>query len=299
MKTRLIYVKLEYFVLFRTMSQKIRLFTIPNVFTAFNMLSGVMAIVCCFSGRLEWAPWLIFLGAGFDFLDGFLARILKQPSELGKQLDSLADMITFGLAPGVMMMVYLVLCISWSQGYAVDFSSFTRLSMENWQGALFSSAAGSTCTKADWIPFLALLIPFFSLFRLAKFNIDTRQTTSFIGLPTPANAIFFTAFPLAMSEFYTSGANSWQESLSTNWLFIVVLIVTFSLLLVTELPLFSLKFKSFGWKGNEIRYVFLITCGLLIPLLGVWSIALIVFLYLIFSLFANRDVKNKKNEIQS
>lgn len=280
------------------------MFNIPNLFTAANMLCGIMAIFFSFVGRIDIAPFFIFGGAVLDFFDGFLARILKQQGELGKQLDSLADMITFGLAPGIMMMVVLVPVIAFnvnemmpvgeyiSASYEVEntmgYIGKIMYSLEMWKSGLFSG------NGMNLLPFAALIIPFFSMFRLAKFNIDTRQSESFIGLPTPANTIFFTAFPLLLTQY--GDATGWEHDLIL-WLVqpvvLIPIIVVMSLMLVAELPLFALKFKSFQWKGNEIRYVFLISCGILIPILWIWSVPIIVLLYLILSIINN--VRTKSN----
>lgn len=267
-----------------------KMFNIPNLFTASNMLCGVLAIILAFAGRIDIAPYFIFLAAVLDFLDGFLARLLKQQGELGKQLDSLADMISFGLAPGIIMFVILILAHDNNNNL-------------NGEHVLISLSIQSSLSSFEFIgftPFAALIIPFFSLFRLAKFNIDTRQSESFIGLPTPANTIFFMAFPLLLTKYLKQ--TGWEHDL-IMWLIqpmvLIPIIVIMSLLLVSELPLFALKFKSFKWAGNEIRYIFLISCGLLIPFLLVWSIPIIVLLYLLLSFIYNIIRKNRTHEIQS
>lgn len=258
-----------------------KLFNIPNVVTACNMLCGVFAIFLAFAGRIDIAPYFIFLGAILDFFDGFLARILKQQGEMGKQLDSLADMITFGLAPGVIMAVVLVFDKE-NIHYLNESTTFRSMVVSNW---LLGVPA---MTLQNKLPLIALIIPFFSMFRLAKFNIDTRQSESFIGLPTPANTIFFMAFPLLLTQY--GNTTGWEHDL-IMWLVqpwvLIVIIVVMSLMLVAELPLFALKFKSFGWKGNEIRYVFLITSVILIPILLFWSVPIIILLYLLLSVINN------------
>lgn len=284
-----------------------KMFNIPNLFTAGNMLCGVCAIVLAFAGRIDIAPYFIFIAAVLDFFDGFLARLLKQQGELGKQLDSLADMISFGLAPGILMMVILVMQTVQPSGFQeflgigeyisaewkVESSGFgaaqAHFSMSTWLSGLAEGKVGS------WIPLTALIIPFFSMFRLAKFNIDTRQSESFIGLPTPANTIFFMAFPLLIAQY--GSASGWEHDLIIQVIrpeVLIPIIVVMSLLLVAELPLFALKFKSFAWKGNEVRYIFLISCGLLIPFLLVWAIPIIVLLYLLISFIYN-TLRKKSN----
>lgn len=285
-----------------------KMFNIPNLFTASNMLCGVLAIFLALAGRIDIAPYLIFLGAVLDFFDGFLARLLKQQGELGKQLDSLADMITFGLAPGVIMMVVLITQsasidledVMWHGEYVTtDMVVETTgramslppvwMSIDNWKSAFVDFK------DIDFLPFVALVIPFFSMFRLAKFNIDTRQSESFIGLPTPANTIFFMAFPLLLTKY--GNATGWEHDLILWFIqpgVLIPIMVVMSLLLIAEIPLFALKFKSFKWQGNEIRYLFLISCGLLIPFLWIWSVPIIVLLYLILSII-NNSIRKKTN----
>ncbi|MBI1838432.1 MAG: CDP-alcohol phosphatidyltransferase family protein [Flavobacteriia bacterium] len=281
------------------------MFNIPNLFTASNLLCGVFAVILSLCGRIDLAPFAIFLGAVFDFFDGFLARKLKKSGELGKQLDSLADMVTFGLAPGIFMMVVLVVSIDliYNAGSAVlihNFPEYVDYILTEWKNAVFYNVPNDFDTMIKFLPFIALFIPFMSLFRLAKFNIDTRQTESFIGLNTPANTIFFTTFPLVLATEYSS--NFYKDNLIFYMFqpsFLVPLIGCMSLMLVSELPMFSLKFKHFKWKGNELRFLFLITCGLLISFLLVWSIALIVLLYIILSLIENKFLNKIQNEVQS
>lgn len=276
------------------------MFNIPNLFTACNMLCGVIAIFCAFAGRIDIAPYFIFLAAILDFFDGFLARLLKQQGELGKQLDSLADMISFGLAPGIIVLFMLVFSVMGHQ--IVFFDGFQEMNIpmtqkfylaaQAWEMNLFINqvppAYGALDNFQKFIPFVALIIPFFSMFRLAKFNIDTRQSESFIGLPTPANTIFFMAFPLLINQY--GATKGWEHDL-IMWLIqpavFIPVIVIMSLLLVAEIPLFALKFKSFKWNGNQIRYLFLITCLILIPTLLVWSIPIIVLLYIVLSVIEN------------
>lgn len=292
-----------------------KMFNIPNLFTASNMLCGVFAIILAFAGRIDIAPYFIFLAAVLDFFDGFLARLLKQQGELGKQLDSLADMISFGLAPGIMMLVILVGQTTFvdpeslffghgeyiDAAYKIDYqgvSSFglesLNISLHTWRNSLFE------WKNINWLPFVGLIIPFFSMFRLAKFNIDTRQSESFIGLPTPANTIFFMAFPLLLAKY--GETTGWEHDLImclVQPVILIPVIVVMSLLLIAELPLFALKFKNFGWKGNEIRFIFLISCGILISTLLIWSIPIIVLLYLLLSFIQHILRKNRTHEIQS
>jgi CDP-diacylglycerol--serine O-phosphatidyltransferase len=278
-----------------------RMFNIPNLFTAANLMCGVLSIILTLAGRIDLAPFAIFLGGLFDFFDGFLARKMKISGELGKQLDSLADMVTFGLAPGLLMMVVIIVSIYIDVPYeATSFTSHVHFEIQNWVNAVFYDVPNQMDASIKWLPFFALIIPFFSMFRLAKFNLDTRQSDSFIGVPTPLNTIFFTFFPLIMwLDFDKWRYDEGIYGYLFNSYFLVGLCVVMSLLLVSELKLFSLKFKHFKWKGNEIRFSFLLISMILIPLLLVWSIPLIVFLQLILSLVDNLLFKNKQHEIQS
>jgi len=278
------------------------MFNIPNLFTASNLISGTLAILFTLMGRIDIAPFMIFAGAIFDFFDGFLARKLKVSGELGKQLDSLADMVTFGLAPGFFMMVVMIISLTdlSSDTLSPNFQTFVNFNLTNWKNAVFYNVPNSMDTPLKYTPFIALFIPFMSMFRLAKFNIDTRQTESFIGLNTPTNTIFFTTFPLILlTEFSTKGYTS-------NWLltifqpgFFITIIGCLSMMLISEIPMFSLKFKNYKWAGNQIRFSFLISCVLLILFLLVWSIPLIVLLYITLSFIDNNLNKKQNHEIQS
>jgi CDP-diacylglycerol--serine O-phosphatidyltransferase len=278
------------------------MFNIPNLFTAANLLSGVFAIIFTLVGRIDIAPFLIFLGAIFDFLDGFIARKLNQAGELGKQLDSLADMITFGLAPGIFMMVVIIISLTdlGSETLSDNFSSFVNFEITNWKNAVFYNIPNSMDTPLKYTPFFALFIPFMSMFRLAKFNIDKRQSESFIGLNTPTNTIFFTTFPLIlMTEFNKNGyKNEWLNFIIQPGLLITI-IGCISILLISEIPMFSLKFKNFKWIGNQIRYTFLVCSAISIIFLLVWSIPIIVLLYVILSSIENKLNKKQSHEIQS
>ncbi len=278
------------------------MFNIPNLFTAANLLSGVFSIIFALMGRIDLAPFLIFAGAIFDFFDGFLARKLNQSGELGKQLDSLADMITFGLAPGIFMMVVMIISLTDLKNEILSptFNSHVNFILTNWKNAVFYDVPNEMNNSLKYTPFFALFIPFMSMFRLAKFNIDTRQSESFIGLNTPANTIFFTAFPLVLLiEFSQKGYQDPWVNMIFQPGFFIILIGCMSLLLISEIPMFSLKFKHFEWQGNQIRFSYLIICGLLITFLLVWSIPLIVLLYLVLSFIDNKLNKKQTHEIQS
>lgn len=236
---------------------------IPNFLTCCNLLCGCLAIVQVFEGNLNWAAYLIGIAAIFDFFDGFAARLLGVSSPIGKDLDSLADMVTFGVVPGVIM-------------YKLIFLLYLNANI---------SVSFELIEKKLYLCYVAFLIPIFSAIRLAKFNNDTRQAESFIGLPTPANAIFIASLILIPTEYterFTPGI-------------LCLLSLTLSLLLVAPIPLFALKFKSFGWKGNEIRFVFLsLSLGLLIGLRFL-GIPLIIILYIVLSVINN--LLNRKTSI--
>jgi len=273
------------------------MFHLPNLFTASNLICGVLAILTSLMGRIDIAPFFIFLGAIFDFLDGFLARKLNKMGELGKQLDSLADMVTFGVAPGIIMLVILIFSISpYTINESESFSTHINFLITNWKNAIFYNIPNSFDNNLKFVPFFALFIPFISMFRLAKFNIDTRQSESFIGLNTPTNTIFFMTFPLFLSNNLLNSEYFDKFDILFKLEILIPIIGIMSMLLISEIPMFSLKFKSFSWKENKMKYLFLITCSLLIVFLLVLSIPIIVILYVILSIIENKS-KIKKHEI--
>lgn len=250
---------------------------IPNLFTLGNLFCGCLAIIFAFEWKLDWAAYMVFLAAFLDFFDGFLARILKVQSELGKQLDSLADMVSFGVVPGIIVFQLLGL------NEILDHDTYIVLH------------------DIIYIKYIALLIPLFSAYRLAKFNIDTRQSNGFIGLPTPANAVFFSSialilFNVLIPPFDTTIGESilFKNALCyeimpylTSKYLLVSLVVVFSLLLVLPLPIFALKFKNFGWTDNKIRYIFLALSIVLLILFQAIAIPFIVILYIVLSIVNN------------
>lgn len=243
---------------------------IPNALTCGNLLCGCLAIVFAFEGNLVISAYLVGLAAVLDFFDGFVARLLKVGGELGKQLDSLADMVTFGVVPAVIMYHLLALAFWGNVG-------------ENESNPLFLSIR-----TYPFLAYLPFLIAVFSALRLAKFNIDTRQTTSFIGVPTPANAILICSLPLIIAS---------HKSLATwilNPYFLISLTLLMSYLLVAELPLFALKFKNFSWGDNKIRFVFLFLSAALLILFNVVAIPFIIFLYIVLSIINNLSSAEKK-----
>lgn len=235
--------------------QRIRLFTIPNLMTCGNLLCGCLGVVFSFRGDLLLAGALIFVAAVLDFLDGFAARLLNQSSPIGKQLDSLADMVTFGLLPSMILFQYLE-------------RANTSIEIE---GMLRS--------------FSAFILTIFSALRLAKFNIDTRQSDSFIGVPTPANAILVASLPFILRN------NPAYESLILNPVVLVGYTLLMSFLLVIEMPLLAFKFKTFGWKDNQIKYIFLGLSVILLILLNFAAVPLIVGLYVLLSIVTSTPKK--------
>lgn len=249
---------------------------IANFFTLINLFCGCVAIILIFNNRIELACIFVIIGGFFDFIDGLVARGLGITSELGKQLDSLSDLVTFGVVPGLIAHTLLV------QGIRAE--------------------AGDDLLKGlGYLPYLPLIIPLFSALRLAKFNIDDRQTTSFIGMPTPANGLFWISLPLISYNLaHTHGIDGTGESfrdvifgLVSNPYFVMACSVVTSLLLVANLPLFGFKFKTFGWKENKIRFIFLILSLVLLIILRFIAIPVIIVLYILFSVFENL-INNRK-----
>ncbi|MFT4600486.1 MAG: CDP-diacylglycerol--serine O-phosphatidyltransferase [Arenicella sp.] len=285
---------------------------IPNLLTAGNLVGGILAIMLTLQGHVDLAPYCIFISAIFDFLDGFVARLLNVQSEMGKQLDSLADMVTFGVAPGIIMFELIRQHVFYNfsplrafpipSGFTSPFSEFPI----NTSGMCDSGASGIETEMCSsfyvFLPYIALIIPVFALFRLAKFNLDTRQSSSFIGLPTPAMTIFVAALPLMILDGFESHG-TWKFDVAQNYLlnpyFIISSSLLLSILMVVELPLFALKFKSFKFKGNEIRYIFLTISIILLATLFAWALPIIILLYIILSVINNLTKKQSKDEIQS
>lgn len=234
-----------------------------------NLLCGCLGIVFVFEGNLLWASYLIFIAGILDFLDGFVARLLNQHSEIGKQLDSLADMVTFGVLPS--FIIAKLIQISTRQ-----ITVLSDLMPSN----LLSQ------TQLPTLAYVAFFLALFSCLRLAKFNIDTRQSDSFIGVPTPANAFVVAAFPLIL-EF-----NPKYKFLILNSTCLIAYTLIMSYLLISEIPLFALKFKNFSWVTNQIKYIFLILSVILLVALQFVGIPLIIFLYIILSVINNFQLKN-------
>ncbi len=242
---------------FATLIQRAVIKHIPNSLTSLNLVCGCLSILAAINGDLTTASIYIGVAAVLDFFDGFVARALKAYSEIGKQLDSLADMVSFGVAPGMIFMMFS------KQGMAADSSSI--------------------------LDYLFLLIPVFSAIRLAKFNIDTRQTDSFIGVPTPANAMFIASIPFVMQNDSIG-----LGILFSHPYFLILFPLISAYLLVAELPLLALKFKQFGWNGNEYRYVLIGSAVGSVLAFGYSGIPIAIILYILISIVS--QIINKRND---
>lgn len=232
---------------------KIRLFTIPNMLTLGNLICGSSAVVALLMhADFELAFWLVVASAVFDFFDGFAARLLKSVSAIGVELDSLADMVSFGLVPSVAMF-----CL-WDVAPSSDLPT--------------------------WMRYLTLTIVAFSALRLAKFNIDDTQTTEFCGLPTPANGLFCLSLAMLMAA----------GSISLPQWAILTISIGMAYMLISPIRMFALKFKGFGWQGNEIRYSFLALCVVLIAAFTRYAVPAIILLYIIISAIRWAVNLNKK-----
>lgn len=230
---------------------------IPNSITCCNLISGCVAVTFALTGEYVMAFLFIVIGAVFDFFDGMSARLLGVSSPIGKELDSLADDVTFGVAPAAM--VFSLLC-------TLEYPSFLQ-------------------PFADYIPYTAFLMAAFAALRLAKFNLDERQGTSFIGLPTPANALFWASLIVGGENFLASSP------------YMVILVVMLMLLCcwlqVAEFPMFALKFKTWGWCGNEIKYVFVAVSALFLLAFRLSGFAVVIAWYVVLSCFDNLRKQGK------
>lgn len=227
---------------------------IPNILTSLNLFSGAIATVMAFHGQYLWVVIWVIIAALFDFFDGFAARLLKAYSPIGKELDSLADDISFGLAPSVAVFTFLRANI-----YKISDNTLV----------------------CEYLPYFAFMLAVFSALRLAKFNVDERQSESFIGLNTPANAMFWVSFiyGLVYKVPYISSGLVYT---------VLVGILVFSILMVSEIPMFSLKIKSLRFKGNESRYFLAIFIIGLVAYIGIMGIAGGILLYIALSIINNR-----------
>ncbi len=225
---------------------------IPNTLTCLNLFSGCVAAVMAFQFKYDLALLFIVIGAVFDFFDGLAARALNAHSVIGKDLDSLADDICFGLAPSV-----------------VVFSLFREMPYPEWMSGV-----------SAYFPYLAFLIAVFSGLRLAKFNNDTRQTTSFVGLPVPANALFWASLAVGAHATLTGGG--------VHPLALLAMVCVSSWLLVSEIPMFSLKFKDLSWAHNKLRFLFLLVCVVFLAVWQVQGLAVCIVWYVLLSILTAR-----------
>lgn len=229
---------------------------LPNLITLLNLFSGCIALIFAFHDNYLYAFGFVALGIFFDFFDGFFARILNASSPLGLQLDSLADMVTSGVTPGLVMYKMLL----------------------------------DTAKSHDlpvWLPYLGFVITLASCYRLANFNVDTRQTDSFIGLPTPANALFILSLPLVLAN---TDSLIVLELLVTPWVLLLITALS-AYMLNAEIPLFALKIKKFSFKENSLQITFLAICILLLVFFRYAGIPLIILTYVSMSLVTDRLVK--------
>ncbi len=235
---------------------------IPNLLTLGNLFCGTVATIFAVEGDFVYAGLFVVIGILFDFLDGFVARLLKVSGELGKQLDSLADMVTSGVVPGVIMVKLI------KTNLMNEFNSFDNVILD--------------------ISLIGLLLTLGSCYRLAKFNLDTRQSNSFIGLPTPAMSLFVISLPLI--QMYTETV-LFKDLIGNNY-FLIIVILALTYLMNAEIPLFSLKFKDYSLKNNIVIYLFLIVSLILIFIFTYLSIPIIIILYVMLSIIKNLTFKS-------
>jgi CDP-diacylglycerol--serine O-phosphatidyltransferase len=241
-------------------------FWVPNAITALNLVCGSLSVFFAVDGQLGWASVFIFIAALCDFLDGFAARLLKAYSSIGKELDSLADLVSFGLAPAAIVFTMLEFTLYGKNQLIQDIQ-----------------ASGS-----QWIVlFTSLLIPVAGAFRLAKFNTDDRQSEQFLGMPIPANAIFFASLGLILEL----GTNQSIVPIILNKYSILSSVFICSFLMVSELPMFSLKFKNIKFKENSLRFLFLGVTILMLVILQIYALPLIIIWYILLSVISALAVR--------
>ena len=234
-------------------------FWVPNFITSLNLAAGRLAVFFGIEGQLGWAAIFIFAAAVFDFLDGLAARLLQAYSEIGKQLDSLADLVSFGLAPAAILFTML------------------ELTMFKANQPIFEIEA----TPLQWaFLFSVLIVPIAGAFRLAKFNLDDRQTDDFLGLPIPANAIFYASLGLLLEI----GTKAEVNTIILNRFNLMTAMVLLSALMISEIPMFSFKFKNLKWQDNQIRFLFIILAIVSTVFLKLYVIPLVIIGYIIISL---------------
>lgn len=226
---------------------------IPNAITSGNLFCGCLAIMAALNGNIQQAAWFMGAAAVLDFFDGFAARLFKVSGELGKQLDSLADVVSFGVAPAF----------------------------------IFFVMAESVFEQGSWLPYISFLIAIFSAIRLAKFNLDTRQTDSFIGMPTPANAMFIGGLTFMANQNFIG-------DILQSTIFFIVFPLLSAYLMLAELPLIALKFKQFKWAGNEFRFILIFSCVVCLLIFKFAGVSICMVLYILLSVLQNILNKNNK-----
>ena len=241
---------------------------IPNAITLLNLASGLLAIIAIFKGYYDEAFLFVCLGIFFDFWDGFFARKFKVSGELGLQLDSLADVVTSGVVPGLMIFKLLL-------DIQEDDTSIYYLTEDFYY--------------MGFVPYLGFIITLASAYRLAKFNIDTRQSDSFIGLPTPANALFIMSIPMIQFD----GTHEWLVNALFNPFVLLTISFVSAYMLNAEIPLFSLKIKDFSWDKNKLQVFFLAIAATLLLFLGFTASPIIILLYVAISVVNNTFLAKK------
>ncbi len=232
---------------------------IPNIVTLGNLFCGTLATIFAVGGHFEMTALFVVLGIFLDFFDGFFARVLKVSGELGKQLDSLADMVTSGVVPGIVLFVLL----GNNQQIPYEIDSEFKFSMG--------------------LPLIGLIITLSACYRLAKFNLDTRQSESFIGLPTPAMSLFIVSLPLVQMH---SDIDFVKDLIGNNY-FLIGITILFSFLMNSEFHLFSLKFKNYGVKENLFKYILILFSIILLITIEYLAVPVIIISYVILSMLKN------------
>ena len=281
------------------------MFNLANILTSCNLVCGLISITFCFAGQLDLAAYCIFLGALFDFADGFVARSLKLESKMGKELDSLSDLITFGAAPGFLM--FFMILIGIEQPFLLE--NFDKraanIHYENyyvfnqfihWVQAFFYDLPNNFNASIKYLPFAAFSIPFLSLFRLAHFNVDTKQSKNFIGVPTPLNAIIICFFPL----YFQENMMNWNTQVELiHILFdcyaLAIICVLLSIALIAPIPLMSMKLEGGNKIENKLKIALIVISVITIIVFKVLAIPIIITLYFIISSY--HYFKTSKNEI--
>jgi CDP-diacylglycerol--serine O-phosphatidyltransferase len=245
---------------------------LPNLVTLLNLFSGCIAVIFAVYGNFIVAALFVFLGIFFDFFDGLLARKLNAQGPLGIQLDSLADLVTSGVVPGIIMFKLISLTVD-----SPDFAAYNQdwNSVFHWQGF-----------KMSVLPLFGLLIPLASAYRLARFNLDEDQQTFFKGLPVPANTLLILSLPMIL-EYQN---NDIMNSIIINKWFLIGLTLMSCYLLNSNIKLFALKFNDWSFKTNAVRYIFLMLCIVAMITLKFAAIPIVIILYIALSLLDRKNI---------